>query len=260
MKAILFLLASCVCAIAQFNFADPSWICQSPPAIGYTANSATFDGSNNYLTNTTTLNSIANAKLFTVSLWVKFNGGDGSFQYLFTERNGANILYRHADNKLYFNLRGVTTNPSIVWTSTGTYTSSSGWLHIIISLDASDTGKRWVYVNGSAAAGTWSTYLNENILYTGVNLHSVGSTHTGSNKLNGCLSEVWFDSQYTDVSANIDNWISGGHPVSLGSDGSTPTGTQPRVYLKSAYSSFQVNSGTGGDYSVAGTLSSCTSP
>jgi hypothetical protein len=43
-------------------------------------------------------------------------------------------------------------------------------------------------------------------------------------------------------------------PVSLGSDGSTPSGSQPIVYYKSPFASL-VNLGSGGDFSVtAGTL------
>jgi len=46
----------------------------------------------------------------------------------------------------------------------------------------------------------------------------------------------------------------GGKPVSLGSDGSTPTGTAPTVYLKNPFGTFQNNLGGGGNFTVTGTL------
>ena len=46
-----------------------------------------------------------------------------------------------------------------------------------------------------------------------------------------------------------------GRPVSLGSDGSKPTGTAPPIYLKGPASTWGVNSGTGGNFTVVGSFS-----
>jgi hypothetical protein len=60
-------------------------------------------------------------------------------------------------------------------------------------------------------------------------------------------------------------FISGGKPVDLGADGSEPTGTAPAIFLRrapaAAAATFATNLGTGGNFSIEGTLTAApTSP
>jgi len=50
----------------------------------------------------------------------------------------------------------------------------------------------------------------------------------------------------------------GGKPVNLGSDGSTPTGNQPIIYLNGDETNFQINAGSGGNLTVTGALTACS--
>lgn len=43
-----------------------------------------------------------------------------------------------------------------------------------------------------------------------------------------------------------------GSVVNLGVDGSTPTGSQPEIYLGNDYDTFHQNLGSGGDFTVSG--------
>ena len=69
--------------------------------------------------------------------------------------------------------------------------------------------------------------------------------------------------EYLDLSnpANVEKFRNpeNGKPRFLGLDGSVPTGTAPIIYLKvstaGVASSFATNLGTGGDFSIFGTLS-----
>jgi hypothetical protein len=45
-----------------------------------------------------------------------------------------------------------------------------------------------------------------------------------------------------------------GAPVSLGADGSTPTGTAPIIFLSGATSSWETNKGSGGGFTENGGL------
>ena len=76
------------------------------------------------------------------------------------------------------------------------------------------------------------------------------------------MAEFWLDDSFIDFS-NATNrqkfYSSGGDAVDLGSDGSTPTGSAPLVYLHldsgETGNNFASNAGTGGDLSVtAGAL------
>lgn len=74
------------------------------------------------------------------------------------------------------------------------------------------------------------------------------------------LSEVWIAcGQYIDPS-NISKFRDPvtGLPVSLGSDGSVPTGIRPTYYLTGGASQFQVNAGSGPAVSKAGAISDGT--
>lgn len=48
-------------------------------------------------------------------------------------------------------------------------------------------------------------------------------------------------------------------PVDLGSDGSTPTGAAPAIFLSGDHSSFGSNKGTGGSFALTGTLTDAAS-
>lgn len=53
-------------------------------------------------------------------------------------------------------------------------------------------------------------------------------------------------------STNIDKFISGGLPVNLGSNGSTPTGNQPAIYMTGGPVAFSANNGSGGAFADLG--------
>ena len=84
----------------------------------------------------------------------------------------------------------------------------------------------------------------------------------------GGMSEFWFDTARLDfsVEANRRKFVSAtGKPVDVGTDGSTPTGSAPEIYLSvrpgDAAADFVTNRGTGNNFTQNGTLTlSGTSP
>ena len=83
--------------------------------------------------------------------------------------------------------------------------------------------------------------------------------------LNADIAEAWFGlGQFLDLSviANRRKFRDvSGNPVSLGADGSLPTGTPPAVYFSGNASSFATNRGNGGAFVLTGTLTNAsTSP
>ena len=115
------------------------------------------------------------------------------------------------------------------------------------------------YIADVAKVSAYDPLLNDNIDFTDTDW-GVGSTTLGASKLNACLSEFWVSNEYIDLSveANRRKFIdSSGKPVDLGSDGSTPTGTAPLIYLPNPSGTFENNAGTGGNFTVTGALTAC---
>ena len=127
------------------------------------------------------------------------------------------------------------------------------WRHILASADY------------SVASGSRSSHL----YIDGVDVNVVGSD-SGTVAINAfsikdilkdaasetiAISEFYLTDEYLDLSiaANRKKFITGNHKQQqLGSDGSTPTGTQPLIYLKDPAATAGVNSGSGANFTVNG--------
>ena len=112
------------------------------------------------------------------------------------------------------------------------------WHHIAVAFDTTSTGNK-VYIDGVSATGTW---VND---FTGSTLDAgpVGNVRTclgcevvffgAAKQADVCVSEFWATNELVDLSTDITKFRStDGKGVELGSDGSTPTGTQALLYMK----------------------------
>jgi len=143
------------------------------------------------------------------------------------------------------------------------YDSSSrntGWNHFLCSGNLA-TSTFHMFVNGSSVLDAGATVVvNDNIDFTG--LFHVGRIGSDSTAFYGEMAEFWLDDSFIDFSSSTNRekfYSSGGAAVDLGSDGSTPTGSAPLVYLHldsgETGNNFASNAGTGGDLTVtAGAL------
>lgn len=234
---------------------------------------ADFDGTNDYMTRGADLTGASDSKQFILSAWLRVDGGDGLALILFssdTTGGGNPGLFRLRRNNskdvklLGYNAAG--TEILLIGTL-GQFITSTTWRHFLISIDLSDTAKRHLYVNDSSDINV-TTYTNDTLDFTQGDW-VVGATHNNTLKLNGCLAELYFaPGQYLDFSlvSNRRKFISAsGKPVHLGTTGALPTGTAPIVYQHlddlEAVANFATNRGTGGDFSITGTLDTAsTSP
>lgn len=229
----------------------------------YELNAVKFDGANDYLTRGADLTGIADGTAGLFSAWVRLDDADAVLQTLL-----ANLLStarfnvtRTAANKFRFFARTSVPATILDQATTATYQASAKWIHLLASWDLTAT-TAYIYINDVADV-TSTTKTNGTIDYvTATPNWSVGSETDGTNKFYGSLSEVYFTNTFLDISnsTNRRKFIdASGLPVSLGSDGSTPTGTAPIVYLKGDSSAFGVNSGTGGNFTVNGALEKASS-
>lgn len=229
---------------------------------------ADFDGTNDYMARGADLTGMADGKTGIVSFWYRVDGGDGSNRFILGNYNNAFAVFHDTSNKLsVFGVNSAVTTILDI-DSTTAYTASGTWLHVLVSWDLANTTAH-LYINDSSDL-TSNTLTDDTIDYTTATPNWwVGAGSAASFKMNACIAELYFaPNQYLDFSleANRRKFISAdGKPVHLGTDGSLPTGTAPIVYQHlddgEAVANFATNAGTGGDFSITGTLDTAsTSP
>lgn len=222
----------------------------------YTTTGVSFDGSDVMLRGADFTGS-TDSKTLLLSAWVKLNGGDGTRMQLLCGTDEYVSIHRDTANKWYFilyNSNGSTV--AATGTSSNTYTSSSGWHHLAIAVDAAASTAQ-MYINGASDI-TGASTTNATIDYTRGNYGVGRRVNTGIWYLNADVADLYFaPGQFLDLSnaANLQKFrSSGGAPVDLGSDGSTPTGVQPIAFFKGPATGFNTNLGSGGNMTVTGTL------
>lgn len=233
-------------------------------AAAYTADAAAFDGVNDNLASTSALSTAADGQDGILSLWIRLNStaGDGVLQYIFNSSNDLVNLFRSTDNNFRFQAFTSTFGTVFDHTSTGAYTSTSGWINYLASWNS--TAGFTLYINDSTAGvGALPAVSTRTIDYT-VSEWQVGA-RLGANRLYADLFDFYFNisTSITLSAANRAKFISGGKPVSLSSDGSTVTGTAPIMFLHiddgSTVTDFATNFGSGSSFAITGTLVTSTS-
>jgi hypothetical protein len=118
-------------------------------------------------------------------------------------------------------------------TPIGSAISLNVWNHVVWSIDATDTNKRYVYINGVQIFPTWSTnttftWLSSSSSYSaGICFNPDGGTTGGEAGVD--LSQIWIDNSYTDLSTNLSKFYNNG-PVDMGSNGTGSGLAQPLLY------------------------------
>ena len=236
--------------------------------------SADFDGTNDYMTRGAGLTGAADSKLGIISFWCRIDAGDGTTRLLqssATTVGGATQGFRVFANTTngieFLGTNAAASSILSITTSTNSVLAGATWRHVLCSFDMSDTAKRHLYLNDVSDLNV-ATYTNDTIDYTFADW-SIGARPDGAVKVDGCFAEFYLAfGQYLDFSiiANRRRFISAnGKPVWLGTDGAIPTGTAPLVYQRvadgAAVATFATNLGTGGNFSITGTLTAgSTSP
>ena len=148
--------------------------------------------------------------------------------------------------------------------------SLNAWHHIAAACDLTTAGARMIMVDGTNDT-TVTTFANTaNIAYDLCNNMGWGNNRLQSNKVPGCIAEMYLAlGQYLDLTngANLAKFRdAGNHPVDLGATGSTPTGSAPSCLSHIATGTgvatdWATNRAGNGNWTVGGTPALCgTSP
>jgi hypothetical protein len=134
--------------------------------------------------------------------------------------------------------------------------------HVFSIWDTSSGGTASLFVNNVDKISSFSI-SNDDIDYT--DDYAIGATTTGANLYIGWLSEFYFApgqvlGQTSATRGAFSSKISPPRPVSLGGNGSAPTGTAPLMYFTGASYSHNAALSSGGNFTKIGVLTIVPGP
>jgi hypothetical protein len=225
---------------------------------------ADFDGVNDYAARGADLTGNADTRAGTCSFWCRLDGGNAGSLYVLSNTNNRLIINRNSGNNFFFRAQNSAGTATYDFRSTTTYTASASILHVMASWNTNFSAGNKVahlYVNNvsdlTAVADAAAAF---DIDYTTADWF-LGQVGGGSGLFDGCLYEVFFHNTFIDLSvaANRAKFITPDlRPVPMGDTGSLPLGVQPLIYQRVLWgadpSTFVTNRGSGGDFTLTGTL------
>lgn len=222
---------------------------------------ADFDGANDYLIGNNFFGGAFTSKKGTFSLWVKPHAS-GVFQSVFFSES---LLF-----SVQMNPAGVITVTAssfapvislIVITSSPTTLTDEVWANVMGSWDLNvPITELWI---DDVDVNDHTTEVDGLIQFTVANSaqdkFTIGATASpGADKINTGVAECYFNfDEFLDLSvkSNRRKFITSDlKPVSLGEEGSRPTGTQPRIYCRGNAAAFPTNKGSGPNFAEQGAL------
>lgn len=236
-----------------------SLLTRFPVARGrYLAPAADFDGTNDWLARGADLTGISDGKEGTFSLWFNLSSDPAGNAVLMGGPSGEGLWIHYDPTSDVYRVTGE--NAAGTWIlamkTASTYTPSDDWLHLLFAWDlAAGTGQ--IYVNDAEDRAGAPTLTNDTLDYTRGNW-AIGALSGGGAKIAGAFADMWFHTTYIDISkeANRRRFITEDlRPARLGALGEYPLGAQPLLYLANPFDRFEINRGTGGNFSVTGALS-----
>lgn len=221
---------------------------------------ADFDGTNDFMARGADLTGNADSKKGLVSIWYRPDAGNNIDLLIYNTSGFGVVWYDGGADKFFFAFYNSAATPLLQMGTASTYAALS-WYHVLASWDLAASATH-LYINDVSDKSVSTGPVNDTIDYTRTN-YFIGGTTGPTDCADGQIAEVYFaPGQYLDLSlvANRRRFISGsGKPVHLGTNGSLPTGTAPLVYQHiddgEAVANFATNRGTGGDFTITGTLS-----
>jgi surface protein len=206
---------------------------------------------------------LANGPRGTISIWWEFT--DATSGFMWSSRANSSYGEACAFYKSGQNIAITLRNSSTVvgnFVTTSNPISGNGNYHLFTSWDLS-TGKYHIYVNGVKQTLSGSVTTGQSVSYnTGIDFCGFGGalfSGTSNTFQNGRIGLAYINyAEYVDPVTSLNKFVYMPDvlPVSLGANGSLPTGQVPAVFINSATG---VNSGNGGDFPTATSASTLVS-
>ncbi len=215
------------------------------------AKAVDFDGTNDYLSRASDFTGNADGKTFTFSVWVweAANTNDGE---IYTTSDQSISVSLNSNSQLLVKCYDAALSGVKLWfTLPSNEIPRYGFTHILFSVDMSDTGKRYLYINDVAFTPTWNAYVDSTLGFAKP-AHYVGAGAGPARLLDTRLSNVFLDYTYRDLS-NVTNrrlFITADRKPAQGQAALNPILYLPMDDPTTAH----INQGTGGNFTLNGVV------
>jgi uncharacterized protein (TIGR02217 family) len=221
-----------------------------------------------YLKRNQNLVSVTNGSQGIFSGWFRFDEFEFNQNNLLDNQNGTGFLtiHRNDNDNIRFDFYDADGDAYFGFESNSSFDDDSEWHHILCSWDTNfESGSKvaHLYIDGEDELNITDDDSDAfDIGYESTNWF-IGTDVYESYPFIGCMAEFYFaPNQFLDfsIASNRLKFRNAfDKPVLLGADGSYPTGVTPAIYLKNLVLTFANNLGSGGNFSVNGQLTGCSS-
>lgn len=228
----------------------------------YWGNKADCGSSAGYLYKTGVVSGVYDGKTLSFSGYVNRASAGTKMTLLQSKNDAATIIFEIAVSASgYIQISGYNSFGTRVLLGISSTTSLSAAVdyHICLSVDLSDVAKRAIYVNNILQTLTWTDYANDTMSLA-LNRNTLAANWTGAayaSSFAGKLSEFYFTTDYIDFSQEANRLKfrdAFGNPVALQPQIEAGTLPNPAIYMRFDPANLGKNSGTGGDFTVNGTI------
>lgn len=218
-----------------------------PGGGSYAKVNADFDGGD-YLTRGAALTGSALGVNGTLAFWLKLESTTPTTTVVFsqsTSARGLRVTWLNASNIL--RVQGFQATGTTRLQVDAAAADDGVMRHYYVAFNLANSAQRAFLINGVDASPTWTTYSNNNVAFNHTDF-SVGAQVDGNSALIGELAEVFWAQSYLDPATNLASFYDAGDPVD-------PLGWPAHlVGLHGAIGSWHTNDGTGGGFTLTGTL------
>ena len=217
-------------------------------------NLADFNGTTGYLARTSALSGVSDGKTFSCSFWINY---DTNNRWIFDLSQTSGIILRAyvtASNTLDVDAQN---SAGTTILNTVTTTTISGNTFVQICCDMTDSSKFKIYLNGVLATTTLTTYTNDTIPFSIADKVYIGCRSNLSSFWDGRISEFYLTTSYIDFTQEANRLKfrdAFGNPVDLTQQIEDAAIPNPAIYMRFPPTAFGTNSGTGGNFTVNGTI------
>jgi hypothetical protein len=219
-----------------------------------------FTGSQ-YARRASNLLNLTSGKEFTLSLWLKAEDGQGGTIFIGGGPAGATqkISVTQSTSSGVYSVLLRNAADTIIWqASTATAYDDGEWHNVLISADLAATTAH-LFVDGVSDESTIVAPVNDTIAWADCTEWVFGAFFAGgATLLTAIVDSLWFATEYIDVSTAANKrffYGDDGTKVGLGHQGRRPIARRPEVLLCHGPGNFGHNEGSGGDFTLTGSLS-----
>jgi hypothetical protein len=222
-------------------------------AASYHASAVRFDPAGNDYMWTGSLANTASSARGTFSAWLRFNAGDGQQQLIAVAQVVAvGGIYRSVANLVEVHLYTCAGVPLLGMQTAGTYTTASGWIHLLAAWDL-NAGRADLYINDVDDRAPNPALLAGPVCYDSIKW-GIGGLINGT--LDADVADVYAAlGTYIDLSVEANRRLfrdATGRPVDLGASCVGPTGSPVTGCFIGDAASWNVNKGTAAGFTLEG--------